>query len=256
MQGTWARPKVVVSADGTGVVAHAGTRLLVDLADTTGLTNAFSDVLAGLRRRDAGHDPGRVAVDLAVMLADGGQTISDLAVLRQQPAVFGSVASTPTAWRVLAAVEEPERTALARALAAHAVAAHQPGDALTAVPHSGLGEFGMDTRRPVGAVRRRMHRADLGGQLLVDACPGALLAAGVLVVGGPGDLQQLARALDVVLAGLLRLDERIHVHRVSLAKKAWPASGCRRPLAACGSPAAAGPAPPDHHWSARPTGSR
>jgi len=118
MQSTWSRPKLVVSADGTGVVGHAGTRLLADLADTTGLTSAFVDGLAGLRCRDTGHDPGRVAVDLAVMLADGGQTISDLAVLRQQPAVFGPVASTPTAWRVLAGIGDPERSALGQARAA------------------------------------------------------------------------------------------------------------------------------------------
>ena len=40
-------------------------------------------------------------VDLAVMLADGGQAITDLSALREQPALFGPVASTPTAWRVL-----------------------------------------------------------------------------------------------------------------------------------------------------------
>ncbi len=35
------------------------------------------------------------------MLADGGEAIADLAVLRDQADVFGSVASTPTAWRLL-----------------------------------------------------------------------------------------------------------------------------------------------------------
>jgi hypothetical protein len=112
MQVTRTRPKLTVTAGGTGVVAHAGTRLLADLADATGLTQAFSDALTGLRQRDTGHDPGRVAVDMAVMLADGGQSISDLAVLRQQPAVFGPVASTPTAWRVLAGTDEPHLAAL------------------------------------------------------------------------------------------------------------------------------------------------
>lgn len=34
------------------------------------------------------------------MFADDGQAITDLAVLRDQPAVFGPVASTPTAWRL------------------------------------------------------------------------------------------------------------------------------------------------------------
>jgi hypothetical protein len=75
MQVTRTRPKLTVTAD--GVVSHAGTRLLADLADATGLTHAFSDALTGLRRRDAGHDPDRVAVDVAVMLADGGQSISN-----------------------------------------------------------------------------------------------------------------------------------------------------------------------------------
>jgi hypothetical protein len=78
---------------------------LTDLADATGLTGAFSDALAPLRVRQSGHDPGRVAVDLAVMLADGGTAIADLAVLRNQAALFGPVASDPTAWRVLSDVD-------------------------------------------------------------------------------------------------------------------------------------------------------
>jgi Transposase DDE domain group 1 len=105
MQVTGLRPKIVVAADGRGVVGHAGTRLLADVADATGLTSAFSDALAGLRVRQRGHDPGRVAVDLAVMLADGGEAIADLAVLRNQADLFGTVASDPTAWRVLSNVD-------------------------------------------------------------------------------------------------------------------------------------------------------
>jgi len=40
------------------------------------------------------------------MLADGGTTISDLAVLRHQPELFGPVASTATAWRVVDRVDD------------------------------------------------------------------------------------------------------------------------------------------------------
>jgi hypothetical protein len=105
MQVTGSRPKIVAAADGRGVVGHAGTRLLADLADATGLTAAFSDALAPLRVRQSGHDPGRVAVDLAVMLADGGEAIADLAVLRNQADLFGQVASDPTAWRLLSDVD-------------------------------------------------------------------------------------------------------------------------------------------------------
>jgi len=46
-----------------------------------------------------------VLVDLAVMLADGGECVSDLKVLRAQPDVFGPVASQPTAWRVLDSID-------------------------------------------------------------------------------------------------------------------------------------------------------
>jgi hypothetical protein len=73
----------------------------------TGLTSAFSTALAGLRQRQGGHDPGRIAVDLAVMLADGGEVITDLAVLRDQSGLFGPVASDPTVWRLLAGLDEP-----------------------------------------------------------------------------------------------------------------------------------------------------
>jgi hypothetical protein len=37
------------------------------------LTCGFSDALASLRVRRGGHDPGRVAMDVAVMLAEGGE---------------------------------------------------------------------------------------------------------------------------------------------------------------------------------------
>jgi hypothetical protein len=119
MQVTGSRPKIVAAADGRGVVGHAGARLLADLADATGLTAAFGDALAPLRVRQSGHAPGRVAVDLAVMLADGGEAIADLAVLRNQADLFGAVASDPTAWRLLSDLDDP---ALARLRAARAQA--------------------------------------------------------------------------------------------------------------------------------------
>ncbi|HWU06984.1 MAG TPA: IS1380 family transposase [Streptomyces sp.] len=106
MQGIGSRPKLHVTADGAGVVGHAGARLLADLADATGLTSSYSTALSPLRPRGTGHDPGRIAADLAVMLADGGEAIGDLAALRDQGEVFGPIASTPTAWRLLAAIDE------------------------------------------------------------------------------------------------------------------------------------------------------
>ena len=138
---TSSRPKIVVTADGRGVVGHAGTRMVADLADVTGLSGAMSDALAPLRQRDRGHDPGRVALDLAVMLADGGEAIADLAVLRNQPELFGSVASDATAWRVLDGIED---VALARIRAARAQArevAWAQADETGRLPRSMVGGF-------------------------------------------------------------------------------------------------------------------
>jgi hypothetical protein len=101
VQATTTRPKIIVAADGAGVVSHVGSRLLADVADRTTLTGGLSDALAGLRRPRSRHDPGRVLVDLAVAVADGASTISDIAVLVHQQALFGAVASDSTCWRLL-----------------------------------------------------------------------------------------------------------------------------------------------------------
>lgn len=79
MQGLGLRPTIHVSADGSGVVAHAGARLPADLTDANGLTAAYSAALRPLRPRETGHDTGRIATDLAVALADGGEVFADLA---------------------------------------------------------------------------------------------------------------------------------------------------------------------------------
>ncbi|MFD7709360.1 IS1380 family transposase [Streptomyces sp. NPDC059786] len=140
MQGIGLRPKVHVSADGSGVVGHAGARLLADLADATGLTAAYCAALRPLRPRGTGHDPGRVATDLAVMLADGGEAIADLAVLRDQAGVFGPVASTPTAWRLLADIDEAALASLRAARAsAREVAWMQAAETCEGIPAARAG---------------------------------------------------------------------------------------------------------------------
>jgi hypothetical protein len=124
----------VVTADGRGVVGYAGARLLADLAEVAGLTTASSEALAPLRQRSRGHDPGRVAVDLAVMLADGGEAIADLAVLRNQSDLFGQVASDTTAWRVSDGLDD---AALARIRRARWWAGWRfPGTSWTSTPPS------------------------------------------------------------------------------------------------------------------------
>jgi Transposase DDE domain group 1 len=118
VQATNSPSSFEVTTDGNGVVGHAGAALLRELADRVGLTAALGWHQVGGRRR---HADAAVLRDLAVMLADGGDCLSDLAVLRDQPALFGLVASTPTAWRVIERVgQDPDGLARLRAARAHA----------------------------------------------------------------------------------------------------------------------------------------
>jgi Transposase DDE domain group 1 len=95
---------VEVTSDGEGLVSHAGAALLAEAADRLGLTRELSLALAPMRERRSQHDPGRVLRDLAVMLADGGDCLSDLRAVRDQQPLFGEVASNATAFRVIDAI--------------------------------------------------------------------------------------------------------------------------------------------------------
>jgi Transposase DDE domain group 1 len=119
VQATNSPVRFEVTTDGTGVVGHAGAALLRELADRLELTGALAwRAPAG---RDRRHPDAAVLRDLAVMLADGGDCLSDLAVLREQPELFGPVASTPTAWRVLERIaQDPDGLARLRLARAHA----------------------------------------------------------------------------------------------------------------------------------------
>src|SRR5947209_6378220 len=92
---------VGVAPDGAGLGSHAGAALLAETADRVGLTRELSRALAGVRERQGKHDPGRVIRDLAVMLADGGDCLSDLRAVRDQEPLFGAVASDTTAFRLV-----------------------------------------------------------------------------------------------------------------------------------------------------------
>jgi Transposase DDE domain group 1 len=101
-----------VTADGTGIVSHAGMALIRALADNTGLTAGLSKALASGRLLV--HDRGRVVADLACAIADGAEVISDFRVMGDQEELFGLVASVPAAWRTLDEIARGGERALAR----------------------------------------------------------------------------------------------------------------------------------------------
>lgn len=105
-----------VEVGGRGVVSHVGTALLRLLADRSGLTQALS-VAVARRGFVPGRDRGRVLVDLAVMIADGGEAIADIDMLRHQGEVFGLVASPATCWRALDEISDVQVRRISRARA-------------------------------------------------------------------------------------------------------------------------------------------
>lgn len=105
-----------VRVGGKGVVSHVGSAAVRLLGDRVGLTEALSQALAR-RDFDPGHDRGRVLADLAVAVADGATVIDDIVVLRDQAELFGSVASTSTAWRALNEISDLGLARIARSRA-------------------------------------------------------------------------------------------------------------------------------------------
>jgi hypothetical protein len=79
---------VEATADGDGLGSHAVSALLARVADKTGLTRAPSRHLAPPQKRAGSHDRGRVIHDLAVVLADSGDCLTDLGAVRDQAALF------------------------------------------------------------------------------------------------------------------------------------------------------------------------
>ena len=106
-----------IVADADRLTSRAGTALLVGVADKVGLTRALAQAMADVRKRSSRHDPGRTLLDLATMLADGGDCLADLSALRDQRTLFGDVPSQATAWRALAALADGRLSALRKARA-------------------------------------------------------------------------------------------------------------------------------------------
>jgi hypothetical protein len=198
-----------VTTDGTGVVGHAGAALLRELADRVGLTSALG--WRGSQDRRRRHPDAAVLRDLAVMLADGGDCLSDLAALRDQPELFGPVASTPTAWRVLErAAHDPDGLARLRAARAHArarawTAGGDPdvellvidADATLVLAHSDHKEGAAGTYKHTFGFHPLLAYLDRG------AAPGEPLA-GVLRPGNAaaGSSDDLIELVDLALAQL------------------------------------------------------
>lgn len=108
-------PSVRVDAAGDGVVSQAGGAILTSMVKASGLAAGLSEALEPWRKPFATHDPGKILADLALSLAMGGDSVSDVDRLRNQPEVYGLIASDPTIsrlFKVLATVQ-PDKALVA-----------------------------------------------------------------------------------------------------------------------------------------------
>ncbi len=122
-----------VTTDGKNLVSHAGTALLSELADRTGLTEGMSFAMSACGINWHTHNPGVVLTHLAVAMADGADCLADMASLREQAELFGPVASIATAWRAVEATSVFELGAIPQAIAtarAKVWKAAPPGESL------------------------------------------------------------------------------------------------------------------------------
>jgi hypothetical protein len=239
VQATNSSSRVEVTTDGVGVVGHVGAALLRELADRLELTSMLGwRVPAGDRRQR--HPDAAVLRDLAVMLADGGDCLSDLAVLRDQPELFGPVASTPTAWRVVERLaQDPDGLARLRLARAHArrrawAAGGDPevellvidADATLVLAHSEAKEGA------AGTYKHTFGFAPLLAYLDRGQAPGEPLA-GILRPGNaaPGAADDLIDLVDLALAQLPRSagDQPVLVRSDSAGPApGWPGTSASR----------------------------
>jgi hypothetical protein len=99
---------VEITADGEGFCSQACSLLLSNLADRLGLTEALTEAMSHTRKRRSAHRDGEILRDLVVCLCQGGEHLADMAALRDQPDLFGEVASDSTAFRLIERIGEPE----------------------------------------------------------------------------------------------------------------------------------------------------
>ena len=106
MQST-STTRVSVEPGGTGVAAHVGLHALGTLADQLGLGASLSARVTPQGERMPLQDRGKVLVQMALVLAGGGESCSDIEHLRAQSDLFGSVPSDTTVFRTFQELNRP-----------------------------------------------------------------------------------------------------------------------------------------------------
>src|SRR6266536_3048496 len=108
---------LTVTGEGQGLVGHAGAVLLRKLADQAGLTAALGSALAR-RGKFPLVDRGVALVSMAVAIALGATSMTDITVLAHHAPVLGAEPSDTTVRRTLELADPRTLDKIARARAA------------------------------------------------------------------------------------------------------------------------------------------
>jgi hypothetical protein len=137
--------KIMVSADGSGIISQGGGLLLAQTLRATGLDRGLDAALERWRQPRAVHSPGKIITGLAVAVALGGDCLADVAILRAQPELFGPVASDPVVSRLVTRLAADAPRALKVIRAARAAARQRAWElAGDAAPGAGGGLVTVD----------------------------------------------------------------------------------------------------------------
>lgn len=110
-----------VEAGRESLISSTGAALLMQTAQVSGVVMSLSEHVRWRAARSV-HDPGKALLDLAVMIALGGDCLADVALVRAQPDLFGAVASDPTISRLIDALGDDPGSAVAAIRRARAAA--------------------------------------------------------------------------------------------------------------------------------------
>lgn len=102
-------PVIPASLSAQALVSHAGLGMLASFLNALVFRKLCEDRFSQFVPAMAGHRPGKILGSLALMLAGGGEQVTDVDQLRAAPALFGAVGSDATISRFMARAKgQPE----------------------------------------------------------------------------------------------------------------------------------------------------
>lgn len=122
MKSTRDYPRLHIDTAPSNALGQAGGMLLTETVHTSGLGHQLRQALSPWKKPLAIHDPAKVLTDIAITLALGGDALSDSSALRDEPDLYGPVASNPTITRLIRTLANDADQALAAINTARAAA--------------------------------------------------------------------------------------------------------------------------------------